>query len=104
MNKLITQEIISNILQIIENQLGKKDDSFSFEMQEDSQFVLISVMLDEYEQLSISEKMKKIAYSLNELIPTRKGDYSWMINFKKNGEIFESYFGGDEDSPNSGMP
>lgn len=104
MQELITQEMIYKILKFFEIQIGKKDDSVSFEIQEDGQFILVLVMIDEYDLFSISEKMKNAAYFLNELIPTRKGEYSWMINFKKNGEIFESFFGGNEDSPNSGMP
>ena len=76
----------------------------SFEIQDDFQFLLISISVDQFGSDEISEDMKGVANLLYGLMPVRKGDYSWMVNFKRDGKIIESYFGGDMDSLDSGMP
>jgi len=37
------------------------------------------------------------------MIPKRRGEFSWMINVRVGGKIVESVFGGDADSPDSGL-
>jgi len=39
----------------------------------------------------------------NAMIPKRRGEFSWMINVRVGGKIVESVFGGDADSPDSGL-
>ena len=37
------------------------------------------------------------------MIPKRRGEFSWMINVQVGGKLVESVFGGDADSPDSGL-
>lgn len=102
-NATITQELVSKTLQVIESETCFKRESISFEIQDDFEFLLISISIDELPENEPLSTFKKVGLLLNPLIPSRKGDYSWMVNFTREGQIVDSYFGGDLDSPNSGL-
>jgi hypothetical protein len=104
MDSLITQALIDKVLVLIQEHTCFIRESMSFEIQDDFQFLLISISVDQFGSDEISDAMKHVANLLYGFMPKRKGDYSWMVNFKRDGEIIESYFGGDVDSPDSGMP
>lgn len=74
----------------------------SYEIQDDFQFVLISVVTDGVSDVSPLDR-KRIAAVVDGIVPKRDGEYSWMVNFTLNGKIFDSYFGGDLLSPDSGL-
>ena len=74
----------------------------SYEIQDDFQFVLLSVVTDGVSDVSPLDR-KRIAALVDGIVPKRSGEYSWMVNFTLNGKIFDSYFGGDLLSPDSGL-
>lgn len=74
----------------------------SYEIQDDAQFVLLSVVTDGVSDVSPLDR-KRIAALVDGIVPKRSGEYSWMVNFTLNGKIFDSYFGGDLLSPDSGL-
>ncbi|MEF3062982.1 hypothetical protein V4C85_24490 [Ralstonia solanacearum] len=86
---------------IVENSPFKRG-VLSYEIQDDFNFVLISVVTDGVSDVSPLDR-KKIALLVNDIVPRRTGEYSWMINFLLNETVFDSYFGGDLLSPDSGL-
>lgn len=74
----------------------------SYEIQDDFQFVLLSVVTDGVSDVSPLDR-KRLAALVDGIVPKRSGEYSWMVNFTLNGKIFDSYFGGDLLSPDSGL-
>jgi hypothetical protein len=74
----------------------------SYEIQDDAQFVLLSVVTDGVSDVSPLDR-KRVAALVDGIVPKRDGEYSWMVNFTLNGKIFDSYFGGDLLSPDSGL-
>lgn len=74
----------------------------SYEIQDDFQFVLLSVVTDGVSDVSPLDR-KRIAALVDCIVPKRSGDYSWMVNFLLKEAIFDSYFGGDLMSPDSGL-
>ena len=76
--------------------------SLSYEIQDDFNFVLISIVTDGVSDVSPLDR-KRIANLVNGIVQKRNGEYSWMVNFLLKGAIFDSYFGGDLISPGSGL-
>jgi len=74
----------------------------SYEIQDDFQFVLLSVVTDGVSDVSPLDR-KRIAALVDGIVPKRNGEYSWMVSFTLKGQIFDSYFGGDLMSPDSGL-
>lgn len=77
-------------------------DSLKFELQDDFQFLLISIELDLNSNLK-EEERRKVARRIDKLMPTREGELTWMLNFTRVGEVEDSYFGGDSKSPEIGF-
>ena len=101
-NKLIDDEIAEICIgKITENSPFKKE-VISYEIQDDFQFVLLSVVTDGVSDVSPLDS-KRIAALVDGIVPKRNGEYSWMVNFLLKGAIFDSYFGGDLMSPDSGL-
>lgn len=101
-DKLVDDGIAENcILGIIKNSPLKRE-VLSYEIQDDFNFVLISVVTDGVSDVSPLDR-KRIANLVDGIVPKRNGEYSWMINFILKGAIFDSYFGGDLMSPDSGL-
>lgn len=104
MNKsIITQTTIDDVLRFLEMEVGFNSASISYEIQEDGNYILISVVINDFTESNVKSSFKNIGNALNILIPGRKGEHSWMIVFKKNDEIIDSYFGGDLDCPYAGL-
>lgn len=74
----------------------------SYEIQDDGQFVLLSVVTDGVSDVSPLDR-KRVAALVDGIVPKRSGEYSWMVNFTLNGKIFDSYFGGDSAAPDAGL-
>ena len=102
-NSIITQEFVSKVLRLLEDKTCFKKDSISFEIQEDFKFLLISISIDEFPENEPLSTFKNVGHLLNNFIPGRSGNYTWMVNFTRGDKVVNSYFGGDLDSPNSGL-
>ncbi|WP_156970847.1 hypothetical protein [Andreprevotia chitinilytica] len=100
---LISEETISIIRKVLCDRFGFDSSSLNFEIQDDFQFLLISVVgiYTKGEKMPVS--LKDVAMYLNETMPQRQGDYTWMVTLGWGDEVAESYFGGDSDSPDSGL-
>lgn len=99
---MVNDEVAENCISKIMSGSPFERDRFSYEIQDDFNFVLISVVTDGVGDFSPLDR-KKIASLVDGVVPKRNGEYSWMINFILNGSVFDSYFGGDLMSPDSGL-
>lgn len=103
-HKIITDALIAEILYRIRVQLPCDENLISCEIQDDGQFLLISIAIDTlHESAKQKEKFRQIGALLNKIMPGRHGEYSWMVAFTEAGKVVESYFGGDLDCPGSGL-
>jgi hypothetical protein len=102
-SSLITARIVNQILQLLEAKTFFKKESISFEIQDDYKHLLIAISIDELPENIPPSVFKAVGDLINPLVPGRPRDYSWMVVFKRKGKVVDSYFGGNLDSPNSGL-
>ncbi|WP_035052662.1 hypothetical protein [Andreprevotia chitinilytica] len=102
MVEIITEKLLAQILDLLEGESFRKA-SITFEVHDEGQCVLIYIPIDALPETELLSTFKRVAYRLNNLVPSREGDYSWYALFTRSGEIVESYFGGDASSPSSGL-
>lgn len=100
---VITAELVSQVLRLLETETCFERKSVFYEIQDDYKHLLISISIDELPEREPPSTFKRVGGLLNPLIPGRRGEYSWMVVFTKNGKVVDSYFGGDLDCPNSGL-
>lgn len=102
--EVITDELAEKIKCDLMEAYGIENENITYEIQDNFRFILFSINIR-----SASAFMKnnvfyrEVVKLLDKIVPTRKGDYSWMVNFIKDGEIIDSYFGGDSDFPDSAL-
>lgn len=102
MERLITEELIQECIQTLDKETRFNREVISYEIQDDFNFLLLSIRVDDLSN-GTSTEYKFAAKLIDRLVPQRDDDYSWMINFQRGGEIIDSYFGGNSQSPNSGL-
>ena len=102
-NKIITEDLKIKILNLLEKEASIRKDSITFEIQDDGQCLMIYIPIDEFPENEPTTTFQRIGYLLNTIMPSRKDDYSWFATFTRAGEIVDSYFGGNLESPNSGL-
>lgn len=100
--KLINNSVVDDCISVLVKNSPYELARISYEIQDDFNFLLISVVTDGVADVSPLDR-KRLAKLVDEIAPKRAGEYSWMINFLLNGVIFDSYFGGDLLSPDSGL-
>ena len=97
--EIITDELTNRILHTLETDFSFKQESVTFEVQDDGACVMIYIPVDEVPEASRPLVLEQIGTTLNEIIPGRTGDYSWFANFTLNGTIIDSCFGGNLEFP-----
>jgi hypothetical protein len=90
------------VLELLEADGFVKADTVTFEVQDDGQCLMIYIPVDTLPEAAPSTFLR-IGQKLDKIIPGRHGDYSWFATFTRAGEIVDSYFGGNLDSPESGL-
>ena len=100
---IITSEIVDQVHRLLEKETTFNKESISYEIQDDSNHLLISIAVDGLLESALPSTFKRLGSLLDSLIPGRRGDYSWMVVFTKDRKVVESYFGGDLDNPRSGL-
>ncbi|MET3444708.1 hypothetical protein [Ralstonia sp. 1138] len=101
-NKLVDDGIAEICISEITKNSPFVRDAISYEIQDDFNFVLFSVATDGVSDVSPLDR-KRIAKLVDDIVPKRHGEDSWMVNFVLNGKIFDSYFGGDSAAPDAGL-
>jgi hypothetical protein len=102
MNAEISEELIQQCIDELQSKTRFKADRISYEIQDDFRFLLLSIAVDNLDELDRVE-CRSAAQLIDKLMPKRIGEYSWMTNFLTEGKIIDSYFGGDADLPDSGL-
>ncbi|MFL6706736.1 MAG: hypothetical protein ACJ8HI_00855 [Massilia sp.] len=102
-NATITPELVDKVLHLLDEKRPFKKELISTEIQDDFRFLLISIAIDEFPESEPSSTFKRAGLLLNEVMPSRSNDDSWMIAFTRAGKVVDSYFGGNLASPNSGL-
>ena len=100
---MINDELAATVLAALPGSLNIAPESLSYELQDDFEFILLIVKCEDASLQDIKQWAADASRLLNPWIPGRKGEYSWMINFYQGTKVIESRFGGDVDSPDSGL-
>lgn len=102
-NLIITQELVDLVLCTLEVETTFGRGIISYEVQDDFRFILISIPVDGLFDTELTLTVEKVGNILNRIIPKRTDTYSWMVVFTKFGKVVDSCFGGNLESPNSGL-
>ena len=100
---IITGELIDKVHTLLMAEAHFDSDMIAYEIQDDYKHLLISIVIDDLSENTSGLTFKPVAQLINDLMPSRRGHYTWMVVFKKNDKVVDSYFGGDLDHPNSGL-
>lgn len=85
------EEIVSRLAAAIE----MPKESLISELQDDSQLLFVSISAEGISETDLHDKRKHITEIMQSLMPKRTNDYSWVVGFKRDGEIIDSCFGGN---------
>ena len=99
---LISRELINAVIQQVISTFPWVGDSLRTELQDDFQFLLVTVQCDTAPRHTAEERLQ-LGHLVDDMMPTRDGDLTWMLNFTVEGQIVDSYFGGDANSPALGL-
>jgi hypothetical protein len=102
LKRLLPPELIEIVIQLIVETLPWTKDSITFEVQDDFQFLLVSIQCDREIHLTEDER-RQLGRRVDNLMPTREGELTWMLNFALDSKVVDSYFGGDSNSPELGF-
>jgi hypothetical protein len=99
----INQKLVNVLVKELVSKAGFLSSQISTEIQEDGLFLLITITgVGRLE--AVPEPQVLIAQAIvDRAVPRRSGEYSWMINFTRYGAVVNSVFGGDSESPLSGL-
>ena len=98
--RLISDSLVELVLARLIEQAQWVRDCLTYELQDDFQFLLITI---ETGPASTEVERKQLGYLVDNLMPARERDLSWMLNFTSEGKLVDSYFGGDKSSPEIGF-
>jgi hypothetical protein len=101
--KIISSDVVATVLQALEGSLALEKKAISCEIQEDFKHLLIAIDIGDLRESQRVLDCRSVGKIVDQLVPSRHGAYSWMVVFKRYGAVIDSCFGGDADSPNSGM-
>lgn len=99
---LISSALTEMIAHTITDQLPLAQHDLHFEIQDDYQFLLVSIPYESASTLT-TEGRKQLAREIDHMMPSREGELTWMINFVQDGKVVDSYFGGDSLLPKLGF-
>lgn len=99
---MINQNLIEIVVSLVSAEMQLKENQITTEIQDDFNFLLVIVELSENMEIG-SDGLKNIAKKIDQIIPKRNGEYSWMLSIRKGKIIVESYFGGDLTCPEAGI-
>ncbi|CDG81420.1 hypothetical protein [Janthinobacterium agaricidamnosum] len=97
---LIDKNLIEKILDTITKKTPFPKDIIYHEIQDDFQLLFISIKIDNFDENEVNSSIKIIGEFLNQIMPQRDDDYSWVIGLKRKGQVVESCFGGNSNGSN----
>jgi hypothetical protein len=99
----ITNDLVEKIRSTVLESISIPTNALRFEVQDDFRFLLISIDLELCAEHIRASDFRSLAIKLSNFIPTRDGEYSWMLNIARDKKVVDSYFGGDALNPGSGL-
>jgi hypothetical protein len=84
---MITHRLLDKLSKSLGNETGFP---ISFEIQEDGAFLLVAIEGPADEQVG-----QRIADLVDDSVPKRHKDDSWMVLFTQDGKVVDSYSGGN---------
>ena len=100
---LITNKLIEKVRSTVLASISIPIDALRFEVQDDFQFLLISIDLELCAEDIQASDFRSLALKFSKFMPTRDGEYSWMLNIVRDKKVVDSYFGGDALNLDSGL-
>lgn len=91
----MSDEFVDGIVNRLAVATAMPKESFISELQDDSQLLFISISAEGVPEADLCHKRKHITEIMQRLMPKRANDYSWVIGFKRGGEVIDSCFGGN---------
>lgn len=100
-DETITDELISQIVQMLEQVRPTDSGKVTFEVQDDGQCVMFYIPVDDIPPSELGGLIARTGEILNNRVPGRLGDYSWFATFTVENNRVDSCFGGNLDYPGS---
>lgn len=91
----INDEFSSRLLALLSKETIFSRDLFQYEIQDDGLALLISVQVDNFSDAQVMPAVRRIAELLQQLMPLRDNDHTWVVAVMREGEVVESCFGGN---------
>lgn len=100
--RLISKTLAAAAVQNLATRTGLYNHEITTEFQDDFQFLLVTLPYKRLVTVS-QEERKQLGLELDQMMPKREGELTWMLNFIDDGKVVDSYFGGDSTSPDIGF-
>lgn len=101
---MINDELANTLVGLLRDSLDIPAECFRYEIQDDWKFLLVSISFDPMVMKpEIQEKLLLAQRLADGVIPSLHGEYTWMINAMQGSVVVESIFGGNTNSPSSGL-
>lgn len=100
--RLISDALAETVVKRLAELAGLDKTCIAFEFQDDFQFLLVGIPCEQARELAQAER-RKLGREVDQFMPRREGELTWMLNFTVNGKVVDSYFGGDITSPDLGV-
>ena len=97
---IITNGLVEQVLDVIVENATFERSLISYEIQDDYQLLIVFIPASNFNEY---ESFKPVAHLIDNIVPGRSNDYSWSVIFKRGEVVLNSYFGGNLDSPSSGL-
>lgn len=101
--RIVTQALADRILELLVAQTPFPRESFYSEIQDDFRSLFISISIDDFPAGEVESSLKLVGQILNREMPARNDGYSWVVGFKRGGEVVDSCFGGNRAAPSWGV-
>ena len=100
---IVTQALVDRVLELLIGQTPFPRESFYSEIQDDFQSLFISIAVDDCPEGDVEPSVKLVGQLLSREMPMRNDGYSWVVGFKRRGEVVDSCFGGNRAAPSWGF-
>ncbi len=101
---LINDELANRLLGLILEKAKFRKESIYYEIQDDGQCILFLIKINDDSHMETDSTLRNLAEIFDNLVPQRIDDCSWYLSFVKDGEVIDTYFGGNVNSPEMGFP
>lgn len=91
----MTTAALDKLRLLLRREIKVAGEAISFEIQEDGQFLLISIPVDALPEPPDAALGQRIASLVDDIVPQRPDDDSWMLVFTQSDKVVDSFSGGN---------